>query len=103
MPGDPAILEGVPATLTNVDLLNDVAIKLPPFWPDNIKMWFVQTESEFRLKGVSASQTKFDYVVQSMCQTDAVKVLDLIRAPPAADPYGYLKDFFFWDVRGLPS
>ena len=27
-----------------------------------------------------------------MSQTDAVKVLDLIRAPPADNPYGHLKD-----------
>ena len=41
MPGDPAVLEGVPAAfsaaLSAVDLLNTVAVKLPPFWPDNIE------------------------------------------------------------------
>ena len=37
------------------------------------------------------SQPKLDHVVQSMSQTDAVKVLDLIRAPPCDDPYGHLK------------
>ena len=55
-----------------------VAVKIPPFWPDNIKTWLVQAESQFRLKGVITSQTKFDYMVQSISQTDAVKVLDLI-------------------------
>ena len=38
------------------------------------------------------SQTKFDYVVQAMSQSDAVKVLDLIRAPPADNAYGHPKD-----------
>ena len=38
------------------------------------------------------SQTKFDHVVQSMSQTDAVKVLDLICAPPSDNPYGHLKN-----------
>ena len=38
------------------------------------------------------SQTKFDLVVQSMSQTDSVKVLDLIRAPPRDDPYSHLKN-----------
>ena len=52
----------------------------------------MQSEFQVRLKGVSASQTKFDYVVQSMSQNDAVKVLDLIRAPPANDSYGHLKE-----------
>ena len=37
MPGDPAVLEGVSATLSAVNLLNFVAVKFPPFWPDNIE------------------------------------------------------------------
>ena len=66
MPGDPTILEEVPvpALLTTTDLLNTMAVKLPPFWPENIKAWFVQSESQFPLKGVKSSQSKFDYCVQ---------------------------------------
>ena len=93
MPGDPAALddraEGL--VLTAADLLHSVAVKLQPFWPDNIETWLIQSESQFRLKGVTVSQTKFDHVVQSMSQQDAVKVLDLIRAPSCDDPYGHLK------------
>ena len=59
-------------------------------------MWVVQSKSQFGLKGVPASQTKFHYVVQSMSQTDAWKVLDLIQAPPAIDPYGHLKEHLLW-------
>ena len=61
MPGDSAVLEGVPADLLATNLLNAVAVKLPPFWPDIIETWFVQTESQFQLKEVTVSQTKFDY------------------------------------------
>ena len=82
MPGNPAVIEVIPAALSTADLLNAVAVKLPPFWPDDIETWLVQSESQFRLKGVTTSQTKFDYFVQAMSQSDAVKVLDLIRAPP---------------------
>ena len=80
MPGDPAVLNKGPEglVLTAADLLNTFAVKLPPFWPDNIKTWLIQSESQFRLKGVTVSQTKFDHVVQSMSQNNAVKVLDLI-------------------------
>ena len=94
MPGDPAVLKDpkdVPV-LSAANLLAAVTIKLPPFWPDIIKTWLVQSESQFRLKGVTCSQTKFDYVVQAMSQSDAVKVLDLIRAPPTSNPYQHLKD-----------
>ena len=90
MPRDPAVLkkaENVPTALSATDLLTAIAFKLPPFWPDNIKTWLVQPKSHFRLKGVTCSQTKFDYVVQGVSQFEAVKVLDLIRSPPASDPY----------------
>ena len=81
MPGDPAVVDGaeiVPAALSAADLLMAVTVKLPPFWPDNIQTWFIQSESQFRLKGVTCSHTKFDYLVQTMSQSDAVKVLDLV-------------------------
>ena len=73
-------------------ILHTGAVKLPPFWPDNIEMRFFQSESQFRLKGVTVSQTNFDYCVQSMLQEVGVKVLDLIRNPPTDNPYQHLKD-----------
>ena len=92
IPGDPTVLNEASAIiLTTADLLMNVVVKLPPFWPNNIETWLVQTESQFCLKDVTVSQTKFDYVVQSMSQNDAVKVLDLLRTPPEHDPYGHLK------------
>ena len=92
MLGDPAVVEEVePALLSTANLLKAVAVKIPPFWPDNIETWLIQSESQFTLKGVTCSQTKFDNVVQAMSQSDANKVLDLIRAPPA-DSYRHLKD-----------
>ena len=86
MPGDPAVLEDVPV-LSATDLLAVVAVKLPTFWANNIKTCLVQAKLQFRLKRVTCSQTKFDYVVQVMSQSEAVKVLDLIKAAPVSNPY----------------
>ena len=93
MPGDPAALDNrvKGPILTAADLQHSVAVKLWPFWPNNTETGLIQSKSQFSLKGVTVSQTKFDYVTQSMSQTDAVKVLDLIRALPRDDPYGHLK------------
>ena len=63
MPGDPAILEVTPATLSATNLLNAVAVKLPRFWPEKMEMWFVQYESQFLLKEVTVRKTMFDYCV----------------------------------------
>ena len=65
---------------------------MPLFWPENIETWFIQSESQFRLKGVSVSQTKFNYCVQSMTQDVAMKVFDMIRNPPTNNPYQHLKN-----------
>ena len=86
MPGDPAVLQDSTTWLTTADIFNAVAVKLPPFWPDSFETLLVHAESHFCLKGVTTSQTKLDYVVQS----NTVKV---IQAPPADDPYGHLKEF----------
>ena len=96
MPGDSAVIEGVPAVLSGTDLLKAVVVKLPLVLPDNIETWFVQSESQFRLKGVTVSKTEFDYCVQSMMQEVALKVLNLIRNLPTKDPCQHLKERILW-------
>ena len=87
IPGDPTVNIG-DAALTAADLLNAFDVKLPPFWLDNIETWLVQSGSQFRLKGVAQSQTKFGYCLQSMSLGDSVK----IGNSPAKDPYCHLKE-----------
>ena len=43
MPGDHAALDD------RTERLVLTTVKLPPFWPDNIKTWLNQSESQFRL------------------------------------------------------
>ena len=69
-----------------------IAVKLPPFWPDSIDAWFSQVESQFRTRKITTEQTKFDYVIQAMSQTEVVKVLDLVQSPPPLEPYVTLKN-----------
>ena len=59
-------------------------------------MWFFLSESQFRLKGVTVSKTKFDYCVQSKMQEVNAKVLNLNRNPPTEAPYQHLKDRLLW-------
>ena len=63
MPGDPVVLEGVTSTLSAADLLNAVAMNLPLFCPENIKMWFIQAESQLR-RALPVSQ---GLVTQDVC------------------------------------
>ena len=87
--GDKVPVQAEPSSL---DLLNTVSVKVPAFWPESAEAWFIQVEAQFALKGVSSSSTKFYYCVSAFNQDTANQVLDLIKSPPAADPYGALKN-----------
>ena len=39
-----------------------IAVKLPQFWPDKARLWFVQAEAQFTLGKITAEKTKFAYV-----------------------------------------
>ena len=66
-------------------------MKLPVFWPDSCKSWFINAGSQFHLKNITASSTKFHHVVASLPQKEIDNGFDIIRNPPAADPYSALK------------
>ena len=68
-----------------------VSVKLPPFWPTDTELWFVQAEAQFRNRGITAEKTKFDYVVSMLDVRTARRVMDIIKTPPAASPYTALK------------
>ena len=68
-----------------------VALKLPPFWPDSCESWFINAESQFHLKNITSSVTKFHHVITSLLQNEIDNVVDLIRNPSATDPYRILR------------
>jgi hypothetical protein len=67
-----------------------VSLKLPDFWPDEPDIWFCQAESQFALRGITAEETKFHYVVAALDGQTARRVGDLLRTPPT-DSYTALK------------
>ena len=62
------------------------------FWPKATEVWFAQADTQYPIKAISVSKTKFYYAVASLPQNVAAQILDLIRAPPAGDPYKVVKD-----------
>jgi len=70
--------------------LTTVSIKLPTFWTDSPEVWFLQAESQFAIKRVTASMTKFHHCVAALPQDVATRLIDLIRNP-SADPYTALR------------
>ena len=54
------------------------AIKLPPFWTTRPTLWFIQVETQFRLRGISQSSTKYDYLLSSLPPESMEIVADFI-------------------------
>ena len=76
----------VPAVAVNF------ALKLPVFWPEAAEVWFAQADAQFATKSITVLKTKFYHAVAILPQDVAVHILNLIRAPPAGDPYEVLRE-----------
>ncbi len=71
---------------------NAVSLKLPTFWSSQPQVWFAQAEAQFEIRKLTADDTKYYYVISSLDQGTATRLLDLISNPPRRDMYKTLKD-----------
>ena len=69
-----------------------VSLKLPPFWSNDPRVWFAQTEAQFTMRSITQQQTKYAYVVSSLQPEIALEVRDLLLQAPGDHPYDTLKE-----------
>jgi hypothetical protein len=68
-----------------------VAVRLPPFWPEQPDVWFAQAEAQFSLAGITNERTKFHHIIAQLDHRYAAEVRDIITSPPQQDPYTQLR------------
>lgn len=68
-----------------------VSVKIPQFPPHNPDWFFMFCESQFRLKGITAEETKYDHVACNLSPEVAARVMPLLKNPPAEGRYEALK------------
>ena len=71
---------------------NAVSIKLPTFWTAQPQVWFQQAEAQFTIRGITADDTKYAYLVAALDQDTASRLLDILSHPPREHKYEATKD-----------
>ena len=54
-------------------LVASVALKIPPFWPNDPLIWFAQVEAQFHTCQIMLQTTKFSNIAPSLPQEIAKK------------------------------
>lgn len=68
-----------------------VGVKVPPFWPNEPALWFVQLEGQFALANITADATKFYHVISNLDFKYVCEVKDVITNPPENHKYEKIK------------
>lgn len=68
------------------------ALKLPPFWQNRPELWFIQVETQFRIRNITAANTKYDYLISSLTPESMEIVADFLMNPSGQDKYVALKN-----------
>jgi len=79
---------------SDAGLVDAVQVKLPLFWKSSPQMWFNQAESQFHIKNISVSLTKYHHVVARIPEDVALRVANVINAIASSGsltPYEDLK------------
>ncbi|XP_070155797.1 uncharacterized protein [Polyergus mexicanus] len=73
------------------NIINKLAIKIPPFWNEEPELWFAQLEGQFVLSGITQDTTKYSYVLSQLDSRQIKEVKDIITQPPDANKYEAIK------------
>ena len=68
------------------------SMKLPGFWADAPLPWFAAAEAQFQLRQVTSQSERFCNVTAALDKATLKKVVHIVTAPDALQPYTILKE-----------
>ena len=90
-PPTPSISSSPSTPIAQSSVVHAVAVKLPPFWPNDPVVWFAQVETQFLTRNITSQATQFAYVVSSLQPEIAQEVRDILLSPPINQPHDVIK------------
>ncbi|GFW38500.1 uncharacterized protein TNCV_4610071 [Trichonephila clavipes] len=64
-----------------------IALRLPPFWKSNVRLWIAQCDHAFTFSGISSDDTKYSALVANLDAETLSYVSDIALSPPNSDKY----------------
>ncbi|GFW36379.1 uncharacterized protein TNCV_3712981 [Trichonephila clavipes] len=64
-----------------------IALRLPPFWKSNVRLWIAQCDHAFTFSGISSDDTKYSALVANLNAETLSYLLDIVLSPPNSDKY----------------
>ncbi|GFT90813.1 uncharacterized protein TNCV_2726761 [Trichonephila clavipes] len=64
-----------------------IALRLPPFWKSNVRLWIAQCDLAFTFSGISSDDTKYSALVTNLDAETLSYVSDIVLSPPNSDKY----------------
>lgn len=66
-------------------------LRLPPFWPKNLRVWLMQVEAQFRLRHITYQEAKYPHTVSDLLAYVGEDNADALADPEPISPFGQLK------------
>ncbi|XP_050493555.1 uncharacterized protein LOC126874992 [Bombus huntii] len=77
----------------NADSINAL-LRVPPFWSDDVDLWFKMLEVQFETARITSDQEKYQAVIANLDKSHARLIRDVFDAAPATGRYAYVKKEF---------
>ncbi|GFT30539.1 hypothetical protein TNCV_2378041 [Trichonephila clavipes] len=58
-----------------------IALRMPPFWKSNVRLWIAQCDHAFTFSGISSDDTKYSALVANLDAETLSYVSDIVLSP----------------------